>query len=158
MKMRNLKVVRFFALFVFLFASLLAAGNFNSASANTEQAITGKVKKFYGWYVNEIHNDRLPFRNQAMIRNHSSRRLWKWLNSQAYRDFGADYFLDAQDFARDWGTQIAISNFKMKGNVTTFTMRMGSPKPDQTQMGPHTIKLKLVKESGSWKIDRVDGN
>ena len=154
----NRKAVRVFSLFLVLLASVPAMGSFSPASANTQQAISWKVKKFYGWYMARLNKDKSPMEDRAMIRKHSSRRLWKWLNSKAYGEFGADYFLDAQDFGRDWGTNLKISNFKTKGKITTLTLRMGRTKPEQTEIGPHTINLKLIKESGSWKIDRVNGN
>ena len=154
----NRKAVRVFSLLLVLLASVLAMGSFSPASADTQQAISQKVKKFYGWYVARLSKDKSPMDNRAMIRNHSSRRLWKWLNSKAYGEYGADYFLAAQDFGRDWGTNLKISNFKTKGKVVTLTLRLGRTKPEQTEIGPHTIKLKLVKESGAWKIDRVNGN
>jgi hypothetical protein len=133
---------------------LLSCGSHQPASADTSQAIGAKVTSFYKWYVGQIKADKSPMKNRAMIRRHVSARLWRWLNSSAYGEYGADYFIAAQDFDSDWD-QAKVSDVRINGNVARLKVTLGQPKARDKGIGTHSLDLRLVKQSGAWKIDRV---
>jgi hypothetical protein len=138
-----------------LFSALLLSIS-RPASANTPQAIGNKITGFYKWYVGELKKDKVPMDNKATIRHYSSRRLWNYFHSKAYEDFNADYFTSAQDFGDDWNVARA-SNVRIHGRTATMVVTLGTPKKNERDMGQRTLQLKLVKEAGAWKIDRVNG-
>jgi hypothetical protein len=144
-------------LMVVLLMLSVAFGGAKPAQADAAQNMSARVVGFYKWYVGKIKADKRPLNSRETMRQYTSRRLWKWLNSQAYAEFGADYFLDAQDFDNDWD-QARVSNVRIKGQTATLTASLGRPKPRDKGIGVHTLKLRLVKEAGVWKIDRVNGN
>ena len=74
---------------------------FSVANAQTPAPDAAAVS-FYRWYIGELNADRFPIdRSRPAMRKRVSARLAKWLFSRAYREYGADYFLDKmRDIAR----------------------------------------------------------
>jgi hypothetical protein len=87
-----------------------------------------------------------------------SRRLGRWLYSPAYAEYGADYFIDAQDWDENWVKSITATQAVIKGNSATLRLTLGAAKSSNPGFGKHTLAIKLVKENGLWKIDRVGNN
>lgn len=143
-----------FALLVALLGTMLSASR--PSHANTPQAIGNKITGFYKWYVGVLIKNKNPMDDKAKIQQISSRRLWKYFHSKAYENFDADYFTSAQDFGDDWNVARA-SNIHIHGRTATMAVTLGSPKKNERDMGQRTLQLKLVKEAGAWKIDRVNG-
>jgi len=127
------------------------------ARADTKSSVQAKTSTFYRWYVGELNHNRDPFANRAMMRRSASRRLEKWLYSPAYREYGADYFIDAQDFDSDWGT-VRATNFQQRGNTASLKVVLGKPRPHSQGIGEQKLQLKWVREGGVWKIDRVNNH
>jgi hypothetical protein len=121
------------------------------ASTASQRAIGRRVRSFYALWVG--HGD--PMNNRALIRSYSSRRLARWLYSSDYRDYDADYFLQAQDFDNDWN-QAHVRDVRVRGNTARLFATLGSPKPEGKGIGARRLRLKMVKENGLWKIDTVD--
>jgi len=116
------------------------------------------AKTFYKWYMHELNAERNPTDEKAKLRQFVSARLAKWLGSKAYEDYGADYFIDAQDWGRDWENNIQISKVVVTGNSATLRIKLIQPRSGPTpEMGDKILDLKLLKEAGAWKIDRVTG-
>jgi hypothetical protein len=138
-------------------AALVLAPLFAPASAHADdkKAIQAQTSAFYRWYVGELNRDRHPIENRAMMRRSISRRLAKWIASPAYREYGADYFVQAQDFDPDW-TRVRTSNFRHSGSSATLTAILGKRKAPEQGIGERKLKLKWVREGGVWKLDRVD--
>lgn len=126
-----------------------------AAQAGPEQIVKQRTRAFYGWYVGQIKREKSPLANRAVMRSYVSRRLEKWLYSPAFQEYGADYFLDAQDFDSDWDKARAAI-VRRKGNTATVQAFLGRPKPPGKGMGVHSLSLKWVRENGVWKIDRVN--
>ena len=63
-----------------------------------------------------------------------------------------DYFLDAQDFDKEWARNIKITNTEIKDGKATADVTL-----DGKEMGQKTLHLSLAQESGAWKVDRVTG-
>jgi len=127
---------------------VLAAGAL--AQATPERA----AQDFYRWYITELNADRYPIQRQkTAVRPKVSARLGKWLYSKAYEEYGADYFLDAQDWDPKWAKTATAKKNSQKGNTATVTLDFG---PSEFMNG-HKVRVTMLKEGGTWKIDRVAG-
>jgi len=136
-------------LLFFLFTALVGSA---SAQANSPADTS---KSFYKWYLHELNAERSPADEKAKIRTFISARLAKWIGSKAYAEYDADYFIDAQDYGQGWENNINISKVVVTGNTATLRVTLADGKDGP--MGTQILDLKLLKEGGSWKIDRVTG-
>ena len=139
-----------YLLLFFLFTGLVGSA---FAQANTGPGDTSKT--FYKWYLHELNAQHNPEQNKAKMRTFISARLVRWVNSKAYSDYGADYFIDAQDFGESWENNIQVSKLVVTGNVATLRVTLLDGK--NGPMGSKILDLKLLKEAGAWKIDRITG-
>ena len=46
----------------------------------------------------------------------------------------------------------------INGNNADLRITLGPVVKAVNSMSPHTLRVKMVKEGGAWKIDRVNGN
>jgi len=137
-----------FALLLFFIGSLSAS--VTKAADTPEQA----AKNFYAWYVKELAKEGSnPRQRKAIVLKSVSKRLGKWMYSPAYEEYGADYIIDAQDFDENW--QISTTKAVIKGNTATLKVSLKSTKPKNEGFS-QTLRLKMVKENGEWKIDSVN--
>ena len=143
----NFSKLLFLSLLLFLFC----ADGLGQAT-RPEQA----AKDFYRWYLTELNAEREPRRDskQLMLQKVSA-RLGKWLYSEAYEEYGADYILDAQDYEASWADNIKASPAVTKGNVSTVKLTL-TPRKGAIGWGVRRMIIKLVKENGVWKIDTVN--
>lgn len=139
----------------FALAATLAFLIFTNANyAQTISAPEKAAKDFYEWYVRELKNDRFPVsKGKQQLLRLVSRRLGKWIFSPAYQEYGADYFIDAQDYDESW--QVSTTKAAVKVNTATLKVSLKSTKP-KNQGFSQTLQLKLIKENGGWKIDSVN--
>lgn len=136
-----------------LILTLFLCGNAFGQTETPEQT----AKDFYKWYLTELNNERYPInRQKSEILKRVSKRLGRWLYSPAYEEFGADYFLDAQDWDENWAKGITTSKAIIKGNNATVKVSLTAPKGMNKGFGARSLNVKLVKEGGTWKIDRVN--
>ncbi|SRR5260221_8746496 len=149
-ELKRSAIVRVLCLSVFL----VLAGSFSAFGQATTPEQT--VKAFYKWYVHSLNaSDKGP--SKAQLRPHISARLARWMNTKEYAEWDADYFLSAQDFGSHWGDYVQVSKVALKDNVATLHVKLVEPPTkDGTGMGDRELDLKLVKEAGAWKIDRVN--
>ncbi|HEX8249237.1 MAG TPA: DUF3828 domain-containing protein [Pyrinomonadaceae bacterium] len=142
-----------------LLALCLFGNAFGQAAAAESPEQT--AKEFYRWYLQELNRDRYPIQQQKTeLLKKVSRRLGRWLYSPAYEEYGADYFLSAQDWDKNWAKGITTSKALIKGNSAALKLTLAAPRgtASASGFGKHTLAIKLVKENGLWKIDRVDNN
>jgi hypothetical protein len=133
---------------------LLAVSSFGQV--NTGPADT--AKSFYKWYLHELNAEREPINNKPKMRTFISDRLARWIGSKAYEEYGADYFIDAQDFGEAWEHNIQISRVVTSGSSATLRITLIQPKTGNTpNIGNKILDLRLLKERGVWKIDRITG-
>jgi hypothetical protein len=126
-----------------------------SALQAQNQTPAAAAQGFYRWYFGELNADRFPIdRNRPEMRRRVSARLARWLFSPAYREYGADYFLDAQDFDRAWWKTLTVTPGKTTGNTAIVTVTM--PKTDFFDR--KIVTVTMVREAGAWKIDKVKGH
>lgn len=137
---------------VLLIALVFAGG----AYAQTQETPETVVRNFYKWYLTELGAERNPRNNRQVVLKASSRRLGKWYFSPAYSEWGADYFINAQDFDDHWAQNLTVSKAVIKGNTATTKITFSVPKTEYGPAYKRTLSVKLVKESGLWKIDTVD--
>ena len=150
MKTNIYKYIRLSILLAFLLC-----GNAFAQAATPETA----AKNFYKWYIGSLNAENYPKEKQKpKMLKAVSKRLGKWLYSKAYEEYGADYFLDAQDWNSSWEKNIKSSKAVVKGNTATLKITLTSPPDSEGWSGDHVLALKLVKEGGAWKIDTVAGN
>jgi len=96
----------------FLITAALAA----SAGAQTK-APDQAAKEFYKWYLTELNAERYPIRqNKPRMLRAVSKRLGQWIYSPAYSEYGADYFIDAQDWEWTWVSGISATRPHRKGD------------------------------------------
>ena len=132
-----------------LFFVVLVCFSAAPAQIKTPEAAT---RDFYRWYVGELNADRFPIdKNKPEIRKRVSARLARWLFSPAYREYGADYFLDAQDFDAEWATTVTAAGGAVKGNIATAVVTF----PKSKYFARKSMTVNLIREAGTWKIDKV---
>jgi hypothetical protein len=112
------------------------------------------IRGFYRWYVTELIANRQPLDNRSELKRFATERLLNQINKmrKGPDGVGADYFLDAQDFDNLWAKNISISNLKVNGRYATAEVRL-TGKGEMRR----TLKVSLVSDGATWKIDRVQG-
>jgi hypothetical protein len=81
----------------------LTLGNANLTLAAVPQSPEQTATVFYKWYLRELNQSRDPRTGQKRkLLGYLSKRLGKWLYSIPEGEYGADYFIDAQDFDEEW--------------------------------------------------------
>jgi hypothetical protein len=138
---------------VVVFAALAAPG-FAQSRGTPEQT----VKEFYRWYMHELNANSDPRKQKSKISSTVSARLRKWFLTKEYKEWDADYFIDAQDFDPKWENGVSASNAVVNGNKADVKVTLGASGRPTGGMAPQTLRIKMVKEDGIWKIDRVNGH
>lgn len=137
--------------FAFLL-SLLFCADVSAQNASPEAT----AKEFYKWYLTEIAANRNPHENKTKFSKYVSKRLYKWMTSKAYEEYGADYIIDAQDFNEAWANGISTTKAVIKGNTATFKVNFTPPKGSVQGDWNYSVRVKMVKENGAWKVDSVN--
>lgn len=112
------------------------------------------ARSFYRWYLTELNADRRPVQQKRLMRQKVSARLGKWLYSKEHEEngFDADYFLDMQDWDRTWVNGITAERTSPAGSEVKVSLRAKKSSP----FGLHVLYVRMTKENGVWKIDRVE--
>lgn len=142
---------RIFALIISLAAvAAVAPARAAEANATPEECI----RNFYGWYVKNLVANRDPMKQRAEIRRYATDRLLKEIDKMTKGPDGldGDYFVDAQDFDPLWAKNIAISDVKTTGDKSNAHVLLNG-----SQGMRKKLTVQLVRESGTWKVDKVQG-
>lgn len=151
--MKIKQIMRNKTIWLSLILTLFLCGNAFAQTETPEQT----AKDFYKWYLTELNNERYPInRQKSEMLKKVSKRLGRWLYSPAYEEFGADYFLDAQNWDENWVNGVTTSKATIRGNIATVKVSLAAPKRTHTNYDTHNLTVKLVKEDGTWKIDRIN--
>ena len=133
-------------------AALLAIGQVRAV----ESAATPEdcIRNFYRWYVNNLVANRDPMKQRKEIRQYATERLLREIDKMVKGPDGldGDYFVDAQDFDPLWAKNISISNLQTHGDKSSAHVLLNGAKGMQKKLLVH-----LVKEGGTWKVDKVQG-
>ncbi len=144
----KLKTVR--SLIWALLLTLLSVLPASAQEAGPEKVI----RDFYQWYIAELVAEHDPFEEgKADLAKYTTARLRTEIETARTSEdgLGADPFLSAQDFDKEWGKNITVSELEEKGETATAAVELKG-----SEMGAHAFKVALAKEEGAWKIDRVD--
>lgn len=140
----------FLLAFLIFFALHVSAG----AQVNGPDAV---AKDFYRWYLTELNAEREPIRqNKIRMLKFISVRLGRWVYSPAYSEYGADYFIDGQDWEHTWVNGISATRPVIKGATATVRIQLKPAKGVFSGFGRRTLPIRLVNEGGSWKIDMIN--
>lgn len=112
------------------------------------------IRSFYHWYVTGLIANREPLKERAEMKRFATERLLKEIDKKqkSADGLGSDYFVDAQDFDNLWAKNIIVSNLKVSGESATAHVLLAGKGEMRRQ-----LKVWLVNDAGSWKIDRVQG-
>lgn len=139
---------------LFIAAGILAIMPLKTAAQTSpEDTLTA----FYKWYLHELSLERYPRPTTPKVNAAISARLRKWFKSKEGREWDADYFIDAQDWDPKWETHIKTTTAVINGNNADVRVILGPQVKAVNSMSPHTLRIKMVKESGRWKIDHING-
>jgi hypothetical protein len=141
-------------LLMLLMFSLTVMPSFAQAVTTTPQNPDALIREFYKWYVHALNLNKEPLTGErATMRKYVTLRLIREIDRMAKGPDGldGDYFIDAQDWDKDWEKNIAVSNVLVKNNIATATVELKG-----NDMTRH-LQLTLKQEAGAWKIDRVKG-
>ena len=115
------------------------------------------AKDFYKWYLTELNAEREPIvQNKTRMRGFISARLARRIYSPSYSDYGADYFIDGQDWEHTWVDGISATPPVIKGATATLRIQLSPAKGVHSGFGRRTLPIRLVNEGGSWKIDMIN--
>ena len=144
--MKRIPVLLAFFLALAVSLPVLAAEN----TATPEDCI----RNFYHWYVTNLVANRDPMKQRKEIRRFASERLLRQIEKMAKGPDGldGDYFVDAQDFDPLWAKNITISDVQIRGDQSSAHVLLDGAKGMRKKLVVH-----LVKESGTWKVDKVQG-
>ena len=127
----------------------IGSAGVTNAQDTPEQA----AKSFYEWYLKQIVANKSPGDDRTMFQKYVSKRLSQWYFSPAYEEYGADYFIDAQDLDDNW--QVAPGKATIKGNTANLKVKLAPPNAGRDSW-INNLTVKMVKEGGVWKIDSVN--
>ncbi|HJQ27589.1 MAG TPA: DUF3828 domain-containing protein [Blastocatellia bacterium] len=122
-----------------------------AAPAKTPEAV---IREFYKWYVHALNQGKDPLTHaRPTMRRYVTARLIAAIDRMAKGPDGldGDYFIDAQDWDKDWEKNITVSNVVTKQTIATAKVALTGQ-----EMSRH-LQLTLKQEAGAWKIDRVKG-
>jgi hypothetical protein len=136
---------------------LLATALFTGQARAAERAASTPedcLRNFYRWYVTNLVANRDPMKQRAEILRYATERLLKDIDKieKGPNGLDGDYFVDAQDFDPLWAKNISISDVKIQGDKSTAHVLLNGGKGMRKK-----LFVRLAMESGSWKVDKVEG-
>ena len=125
---------------------------FPLTAATADDEVGQMLTSFYKWYV--PHLDQKPgAKSDHKMSDFATDRLIARINKlrEPAEDGGVakldwDPYLNAQDYDADWGTNVKVSEVKVKGDNASATVRVGGKEGS-------IVRLVLVRSGGRWKID-----
>lgn len=147
MKLRN-------GLLMLILFGVAVAPSFAQAVTATPPKPEAVILEFYKWYVHALNQNKNPLTGaRTVMRKYVTLRLIREIDRMAKGPDGldGDYFIDAQDWDKDWEKNIAVSNVVVNSATATAAVALSGE-----QMTRH-LQLTLKQEAGVWKIDRVKG-
>jgi hypothetical protein len=112
------------------------------------------IRSFYKWYVHALNQNSDPFTKQRTImRRYVTERLIQEIDKVAKGPDGldGDYFIDAQDWDKDWEKNIAVSSVVASKTSVSAQITLSGATMSRK------LKVTLKQERGAWKIDKVEG-
>ena len=122
--------------------------NFGQGTASPDET----VHSFYAVYLHSLNQGEDPLtKRRTELRKFVTSRLMSVLDHARKRGLEYDFFLDAQDFDKEWEQNITaeVANIKGSEAIVNLTLQ-GGP------IGEHKLRIGLKKQAGGWKIDSVN--
>ena len=147
--MRNTHKFTKIALFLFFIGANIGTVAAQKAATPEQQA-----KTFYEWYVRELNREGSdPADDKSTLPKYVTKRLIKEIDRMRNaQEYDADYYISAQDTDDSW--RVSTTKAAIAGNSATLKVMLKSAKPKNEGFSQN-LTVKLVKEAGVWKIDRV---
>ncbi|PZR71162.1 MAG: hypothetical protein DLM73_16350 [Chthoniobacterales bacterium] len=135
--------------------AICVAGNAAEPTKDPSSNPTETIRSFYRWYVTELIANRDPMNNRTELKRFATDRLLKQIDKMKKGPDGldGDYFVAAQDFDNLWAKNITVSNVAIHGTKATADVLLEGATPDMRRR----LKLNLLTEGGTWKVDKVQG-
>lgn len=136
----------------------------SGAAAQAPASITPEdtVRSFYQLYLHSLNQEEVPLdQHKAEFSKLVTLRLRRSYARAGRIEGGitVDFFLDAQDWDKDWEKNISVSKAVIRGIRATVNVNLkGGPAPEGGQSFDQKLKVGLRKEGGVWKIDTVNGH
>ena len=122
-------------------------------TAQSNKTPESRARDFYSWYLKGMVKGKDPTKNKTVTKSYLSLRFSRWYYSKAGQNSDSDVFVNSQEWNDAWADNIEIGEavFIAANNAALHVM-LRSP-PDEFVM---KLQVRLVKEGGKWKIDRVN--
>ena len=143
---------------VFLASVLACAWSISPASAAGPLDVAAakeQVAGFYKLYLHALNNNGDPLtKDRDALKRYLSAGFLKKVDRLSKVEGGleADPFICAQDFDKDWEKNIKVQKAEIRGKAATTQVELTG-----REIARHHLIVKLIREAGGWKIDRVDG-
>jgi hypothetical protein len=120
------------------------------AAAPLAKAPETVIKEFYRWYIERLNRNKDPLtQEKTALRQYLTPEFLRKA-PRLLQQTNADVFICAQDFDKDWGTNVQVSRLNIQGAVATANVALSG-----TTMN-HKLKVRLKQSGGGWKLDRID--
>ena len=143
------------AVSICLLAAFAWLGSVHAEDRATSPAPEQVIRNFYHWYVAQVVSNHDPLsRNRQEVKRYATDRLLREIDRMRKGPDGldGDYFLDAQEFDKDWGRNITVSVSPIKGDRATAEVELKG-----AEVGTRKLHVSLAREAGTWKVDKVEG-
>lgn len=113
------------------------------------------AQAFYSWYMHLLNQEKDPLTDaKKEVKKYVTKRLLKEIDRMVKGPDGlnGDYFVDAQDFDRQWETNITATERSRKGKTAVVDVVLTGP-----DLGVRNLQVTLRQEKSGWKIDKVKG-
>ena len=116
--------------------------------------VEARLREFYAFYCHSLNASQDLLIQPARLKPYVSARILKQLDRMSKTEYGieADPFVCAQDSDPAWEKNIKIAHVQAAadGKTASADVTLGG----QKQMVRH-LKVSLVNEGGTYKVDRV---
>jgi len=110
--------------------------------------------RFYAWYMHELNQNSYPLETKReALGQFVTDRLIAEIDAMPKGPDGldGDYFVDAQEWDQEWETNINVVSSDTQADKCNMVLLLTGP-----QNPNHKIRLSLVLEDSSWKINKVE--
>ena len=132
-------------------SSALSLAQAKSPAPGSPEEVT---RSFYKWYVHALNQNSDPFdKKRVVLRRYVTERLIREIDKAIKGPDGldGDYFIDAQDWDKDWERNIAVSSVVASKTSATALITLSGATMSRK------LRVALKQERGAWKIDKVEG-
>ena len=117
------------------------------------------AQNFYVWYMDKLNTtDGFSLIGQekdaeAVLTPDLLKMLQKADKKEG--GLGMDYFLQAQDWGKDWGT-VSVLDTKTTGSKAVCTVQLGNGKDAKGGMVAQKLRVTVADKKAGWRIEKVE--